>query len=251
MALARPDDHHGDSGVGVTGATRTLTAASTATTITETIPAGYALASVTCSGMGGGGTATPNLATGAVVFNAAATAAGSNITCTFTNTRLPTVTLTKISNGGVGGFTFTGDNGWREPDDHHGDSGVGVTGATQTLTAASTATTITETIPAGYVWLQRPARAWEVAARPHRTLQRGLDFNAAATAAGSAIACTFTNTRLPTVTLTKISNGGLAASPLMATMALGGPDDHHGHLRCWGYWCDADPDRGVDGNHHH
>ena len=107
-----PDDHHGDSGVGVTGATRTLAAASTITTITETIPAGYVLASVTCTGMGGGGTATPNLATGAVVLNAAATAAGSDIACTFTNTRLPTVTLTKISNGGVGGFTFNGDNGF-------------------------------------------------------------------------------------------------------------------------------------------
>ena len=62
--------------------------------------------------MGGGGTATPNLATGAVVLNAAATAAGSTIACTFTNTRLPTITLTKISNGGVGGFTFNGDNGF-------------------------------------------------------------------------------------------------------------------------------------------
>jgi hypothetical protein len=85
-----------------------------------------------------------------LVLNAAATSAGSNIACTFTNTKRPTVTLTKISNGGVGGFTFTGTNGWSSQTITTLTSGTGVSGATQTLTAASTATTITETIPAGY-----------------------------------------------------------------------------------------------------
>ncbi len=48
------------------------------------------------------------LALTALLSVTAATAAGSNIACTFTNTKRPTITLTKISNGGVGGFTFTG-----------------------------------------------------------------------------------------------------------------------------------------------
>ncbi len=114
------------SGVGVAGATRTLAAASTITTITETIPAGYVLASATCTGMGGGGTATPNLGTGALVLNAAATAAGSAIACTFTNTRLPTITLTKISNGAVGPLHLQWRQWlWRGPDDHHGDQWCG------------------------------------------------------------------------------------------------------------------------------
>ena len=87
------------SGTGVAGAKQVLTSPSTATTITETIPPGYALASVSCSGLGAGGTATPNLSTGAVAFNAAATAAGSNIACTFTNTKLiPAMTVVKSAN---------------------------------------------------------------------------------------------------------------------------------------------------------
>ena len=138
------------SGVGVAGATQTLAAVATSTTITETIPSGYELVSIACSGLGGG-TATPNLATGDVVFDAAATAAANDITCTFTNDRLPTLQVTKISDGGVGPFTFNGDNGFGYHTITTVTPGVGVAGATQTLAAASTITTITETIPAGYV----------------------------------------------------------------------------------------------------
>ena len=138
------------SGVGVAGATQTLSAAATSTTITETIPAGYELVSVTCSGLGGG-TATPNLTTGDVVFDAAATAAAHDIACTFTNDRLPTLQVTKISDGGVGPFTFNGDNGFGTDTITTVTPGAGVAGATRTLATASTVTTITETIPAGYV----------------------------------------------------------------------------------------------------
>ena len=161
--------------------------------------------------MGGGGTATPNLATGALVLNAAATAAGSNIACTFTNTRLPTITLTKISNGAVGGFTFNGDNGFGAAQTITTvTSGVGVAGATRTLAAASTITTITETIPAGYVLASATCSGMGGGGTATPNLATGaLVLNAAATAAGSNIACTFTNTRLPTITLTKISNGAV------------------------------------------
>jgi uncharacterized repeat protein (TIGR01451 family) len=198
------------AGTGVAGATQTLTAAATATTITETIPVGYVLASVSCTGLGTGGTATPNLATGAVVFDTAATAAGSNIACTFTNTKRPTIALTKISNGGVGGFTFTGTNGWTSQTITTVTSGTGVAGATQTLTAAATATTITETIPVGYVLASVSCTGLGTGGTATPNLATGaVAFDAAATAAGATIACTFTNTKLPTVTLTKISNGGV------------------------------------------
>ena len=55
--------------------------------------------------MGAGGAATPNLATGELALDAAATAAGSNIICTFTNTKLPIVAVddTGTSNGLTGG----------------------------------------------------------------------------------------------------------------------------------------------------
>ncbi len=74
------------SGNGVAGARQTLTAAGVSTTITEAAPpAGYALASISCSGLGAGGTQTPNIGTLSVTLDAAATAAGAAIACTFTN----------------------------------------------------------------------------------------------------------------------------------------------------------------------
>ena len=75
------------AGTPVSGAAQALTAAGTATTITEsTTPATYRVTDITCTGLGAGGTATPDLTNRAVVLNAAATAAGANIVCTFTNT---------------------------------------------------------------------------------------------------------------------------------------------------------------------
>jgi hypothetical protein len=57
-----------------------------ATTLTEAAPpAGFSLASISCSGLGAGGTATPNIAARTVTLDAAATAAGATIACTFTN----------------------------------------------------------------------------------------------------------------------------------------------------------------------
>jgi Ice-binding-like/IPTL-CTERM motif len=83
------------SGVAVSGATQTLTAVGVSTTITESAPpAAFTLASITCSGLGAGGTATPVIATGTVTLDAAATAAGAAIACTFTNT---------FAAGGLGG----------------------------------------------------------------------------------------------------------------------------------------------------
>jgi hypothetical protein len=72
------------AGTGVSGAPQTLAAAGTITTITEA-PGAAAIAPVSCSGMGAGGTATTNLATRTVTLDALATTAGSVITCTFTN----------------------------------------------------------------------------------------------------------------------------------------------------------------------
>lgn len=102
-------------GTGVAGARQVLAAASTATTITETIPANYLLTGITCTGLGSGGTFTPNLITGAVAFNAAATAAGSDISCTFTNgtvgyTVVKAVNTANLSAPGTLTYTITVDN---------------------------------------------------------------------------------------------------------------------------------------------
>ncbi|MEJ2791547.1 MULTISPECIES: hypothetical protein [unclassified Pseudoxanthomonas] len=74
-------------GTPVAGATQALTATSTATTITESAsPATYRVTDITCTGLGATGTATPDLAARTVALDAAATAPGSDIVCTFTNT---------------------------------------------------------------------------------------------------------------------------------------------------------------------
>ncbi|MGG6461831.1 prealbumin-like fold domain-containing protein [Solilutibacter silvestris] len=83
------------------GAAQTLTAGLTATTVTEVAPpAGFILQSITCTGLGAGGTATPTIngaSGGSVLLDAAATAYGSNIVCTFTNTNQADLSITKTN----------------------------------------------------------------------------------------------------------------------------------------------------------
>lgn len=108
----------------------------------------------------------------------------------------PTVTLTKISNGGVGSFSFTGTNGFAPQTIATVTPGVGVPGTPQPLAVAGTITTITESaLPAGFNLTSIACSglggggtaATNIAART-------VTLDAAATAAGTTIACTFTNT---------------------------------------------------------
>lgn len=191
-------------GVGVTGATQTLTSAGTSTSITETAPPGYVLVGTTCTGLGAGGTATRNGNT--VTLDAAATASGANIACTFTNTRLPTVTVTKISNGGVAAFTFTGSNGFVSQTITTTTAGVGVAGATQALAAAGVATSIAETSLPEYDLAS--ANCTGMGAGGTAMLNGNtVTLDTAATAPGANIACTFTNTRRQMLTVNKAGNG--------------------------------------------
>jgi hypothetical protein len=60
-------------GTGVAGSTQSLTAAETITEITEAIPSGWSLSSISCTGLGSGGTATSDLVAGKVTLDANAT----------------------------------------------------------------------------------------------------------------------------------------------------------------------------------
>lgn len=88
----------------VAGAAQSLAAAGTSTTITEGAAADFTLSGIACTGLGAGGTATPNLAARTVVLDAAATAANANITCTFTNSAHANLQITK-TNTPAGGPT--------------------------------------------------------------------------------------------------------------------------------------------------
>ncbi|MGQ5525569.1 beta strand repeat-containing protein, partial [Chitinimonas sp. PSY-7] len=205
-------------GVAVTGPIQSLTTASSSTVVTEAIPPGYVLTGATCTGLGTGGTATPNLAAGTVTLDAAATAAGSNIACTFTNAKLPTVTVSTVSNGGTGGFPYTGTNGVNNFTNTTVTAGTPVTGPVQTLTAVGTSTVVTESIPPGFVLTGATCTGLGAGGTATPNLAAGtVTLDAAATAAGSNIACTFTHNRLPTVTVSTITNGGTAGVPYTGT----------------------------------
>lgn len=78
------------AGTPATGTTQFLDTPDTETTITEAIPSTYELTDISCTGLGAGGSFTPDLGAGTVTLDAAATAVDSDIECTFTNDRLNT-----------------------------------------------------------------------------------------------------------------------------------------------------------------
>ncbi|ALN66040.1 conserved repeat domain protein [Lysobacter antibioticus] len=119
----------------------------------------------------------------------------SEISCIATNARLPTLQVVKVTQNGVGTFSFGGSNGIANHDITTVTAGTGVAGPVQVLTAASTATTVTEApLPAGY--LLGGISCSGLGAGGNATVDlpnRSVSLDAAATASGSAIVCTFTN----------------------------------------------------------
>lgn len=80
-----------------------------AVTITETIPAGQSLTASCINGQGGA--VSSSLNGGTLTIPANAYAGNEQLTCTFVNSKRPTLQTTKITQGGVGTFRFTGSNG--------------------------------------------------------------------------------------------------------------------------------------------
>lgn len=80
----------------VAGAWQAMANLATSTTITETVPAPYRLTDISCTGLPGGGTFTPDINAGTVTLNAPAAAVDARITCTFTNTKRPAIRLSKV-----------------------------------------------------------------------------------------------------------------------------------------------------------
>jgi uncharacterized repeat protein (TIGR01451 family) len=94
--------------VGVAGATRTLTAASTATTLTETLTLNYVMAPASCTGMSSG-SPTVTTSAGTIAFSSANLGPGAATACTVTNdVAAPQVTLT--NNSSVPNVDSAGDS---------------------------------------------------------------------------------------------------------------------------------------------
>lgn len=163
---------------------------------------------------------------------------GVPIVCTYTNARRPRLTVTKVSNGGVGTFAFSGTNGFAAQNITTVTAGVGVSGAAQTLTAASTSTTITETAPpAGFVLSSINCTGLGAGGTATYTVNGAAGGNvvldALATAPGSNIACTFVNSnRVADLSITK-TNGTTSVAAGTATsytvvVSNGGPSGADG-----------------------
>ncbi len=122
----------------------------------------------------------------------------------------PTVTISKVSNGGVGTFGFTGDNGFTAHNVTTVAAGVAVAGPRRILSSPSTATVLTEGAPpAGFALTGITCAGLGTGGTATNNLAaRTVTFNAAATALNSNIACTFTNTRA-TIRVQKITLGGV------------------------------------------
>jgi uncharacterized repeat protein (TIGR01451 family) len=197
-------------GTAVLGATKRLAAANAATIITETPAAGYSLSAVSCTGMGGSGTV--SFSGNVLTLNAPATAAGNTIVCTLTNIKIPTVQLQKTSLGGMGAFSFMGNNGFGSDSITTATAGTAVLGTTKLLTALTTDTTITETVVASYITAITCSDSNAGVTgnnTPVVSATNSVTIPAANIKAGAVYTCSYTNTKVatavaPAVTLSKL-----------------------------------------------
>jgi hypothetical protein len=179
----------------------------TAVTINESsLPAGWSVTNATCTNAAG--TTVGSRSGNVYTLSGTEVAASTNFSCTFTNAAAARVTVTKVSNGGVGTFAFSGDNGFAAQNITTVAAGTGVSGATQTLTTPSTATRITEAAPpAGFVLSAISCTGLGAGGTATPTINGSgggfVDLSAQATAPGSNIACTFTNNALGSITIVK------------------------------------------------
>ena len=161
-------------------------------TLSEAGPAGYTAGNWTC---------TAGTLTGASLV----LALGQTATCTINNIKRPTVQLRKISNGGIGTFTYSGTNGFGTDSIATVTAGVAATGVVKTLAAASAQTDITETVAPGFFLSGTPA-CTGLGSGGTASISSGttLRLSAAATSAGATIVCTFSNTlAVPAIQLSK------------------------------------------------
>lgn len=207
------------AGTPVNGSVQLLAATGVATTVTETAAVGYAVSNIACTGLGAGGTATPNLASRTVTLDAAATAPGATIVCTFTNDGQAVLRLQKALPLGrfaaADQFTLT----------------IAGPGAPVSVTTTGTTNVPTEVAmlsPAAtgnsYVLSEAPASGANLAnyvttyactnalAGGQTPAGSGASFNVVAVP-GDDLTCTLSNTRNPLADLTITKTNTPAAGP--------------------------------------
>jgi uncharacterized repeat protein (TIGR01451 family) len=154
--------------------------------------------------------------------------AGKALVCTYTNTRLPTVQISKRATGGTGTFTFSGGNGFGSDSINVATAGATVAGAVKALTAANVQTVLTEpaaSMPAGFTFAGATCSGLSGGATAVvDTAARTVTLPAAGLANGAAVACTFTNVAAATVSGRVFLDVGTGASATANDGVLNGAE---------------------------
>jgi|GEM_PF-1727756 len=224
------------SGVARAGTTQTITNPYTDVTVTETsLAAGFALIDASCTDTNSANTGNVgtfgslNLATAALTIPANRVVPGSTISCVFTNAT-PTLSVQKISQGGIGTFSFSSA------------SNLASTPASITTTAVNTATPATpsgirintvgqavsfsETLPTGYrlTGLTCTDSNRAITGNPESFGSFSgstITIPAINVVLGASINCVLTNTRT-TVKIQKITRGGFGETFAFSQSNLNG-----------------------------
>jgi hypothetical protein len=200
-------------------ATSTITTIGTAVTVTEGLIAGYALTAASCTDANSAVTGNTGLigsfAGNVLTIPAANVVAGADFTCVFTNTRA-TVKVQKITLGGVGGaFTFA-DTNIAGALPNITTTVVGATTpaapAAGNVTTVGVDVTITETPIAGYALTSANCTDANSAVTGNigaigTLIGNTLTIPAANVDPGTDYTCVFTNSKIPTVKVQKITTG--------------------------------------------
>ena len=199
-----------------------VTTTGNAVQITEnSVVPGFQLLSASCtdanSAITGNSGAIGSLSGTTLTIPAANVVAGADFTCVFTNAKTPTLKLQKITAGGTGGpFTFSQTNLASTPS---GISTVSIGTATPAsptsiaVLATGSAITLTESSPSGFAIATASCTDANSAITGNSgtigTLSGStLSIAAASVVAGADFTCTFTNAKIPTVKVQKITTGG-------------------------------------------
>lgn len=146
----------------------------------------------------------------------------NSASATFT-VQCPSLTVSKVSVDGVGTFGFTGTNGIQSHSITTSTAGTAVAGATQTLTAAGVATTITEAVPPAPFEL-RSVACTGLGTGGTATVDlatRSVTLDAQATSTAGPISCTFTNeTRKTDLSVVKTASPTSAISGSIVDFSL-------------------------------
>ncbi len=173
-------------------------------TVTESVPPGWALTSITCvdptgNSTGAGSTATINLA------------AGETVTCTFANRADASVVIEKVTQGGDGTFNFTGTAGFSITT----VGGFGQDATTFASVTPGVSFSYAETVPAGWEFAATTCRDAVTNASVGVPIANGRTF---VPGAGQRVICTVNNRRLAQFKVVEVSLPK-AAQPFAYTVA--------------------------------